>query len=65
MEKENAVKCDLANLLRQAAQAINPRKDHGAYAYMLGEVADHIDGVREGKHSLDEFADFYRMKASQ
>ena len=61
------MRCDLANMLRQAARCIDPEKDDYAYAYMLGEVIGHIEGVRNGEHSLDEFADFYmlRSKATQ
>lgn len=55
------MKANLAHLLRQAADAINPRKDHGAYAYMLEQVADHIDEVKAGNHTLGEFAEFYGM----
>ena len=59
------MKCDLANMLRQASEAINPRKDHGAYAYMLTQVADHIDDVKAGRHTLAEFAEFYKMEGIQ
>ena len=55
------MKIDLANLLRNAATTINPRKDHGGYTYMLGEIADHIDDVRAGRHSVAEFADYYGL----
>lgn len=54
--------CDLANLLRNAAGTIDPKKDRGAYAYMLTEVADHIEGVREGRFTLDQFAEHYRLR---
>jgi hypothetical protein len=53
------MKENLANLLRQAAAAIDPKRDAGAYAYMLGEVADHVDAVKAGKHTLAEFAAHY------
>lgn len=56
------MKCDLSHLLRQAAQAIDPRKDKGAYAYMLTEVADHIADVKAGRHTLTEFAEFYKIR---
>lgn len=56
------MKTNLAHLLRQASEAISPRKDHGAYAYMLQQVADHIDEVKAGKHTLAEFAQFYCME---
>lgn len=57
------MKCNLAGLLRQAADCIDPERDTGAYAYMLGEVADHISDVRNGKHTLAEFAEHYCMDA--
>ena len=57
------MRVNLANLLRQAAATIDPDKDTGAYAFMLGEVADHIDDVRAGKHSIAEFTDHYCMGA--
>ena len=53
------MRCSLTGLLSQAAKAIDPKRDHGAYAYMLGEVAEHIRDVQSGKHTLQEFADFY------
>jgi len=41
---------NLENLLRQAATCIDPKKDRGAYAYMIGEeVADHIAQERSGE----------------
>lgn len=55
------MKTNLSGLLRNAAAIIDPRKDRGAYAFMLEEVADHIDAVRKGNHSLAEFAEFYCM----
>lgn len=55
-----AVKVNLAGLLRQAAACIDPEKDTGAYAYMLAEeVAAHIDGVRSGEFTLEQFAEHY------
>lgn len=57
------MKVNLAHLLRQAASCIDPEKDTGAYAYMLGEVADHIGDVRSGKHSVAEFAEHYCFPA--
>ncbi len=53
---------NLSGLLRQAAAVVNPKKDRGAYAYMLGEVADHIDAVREGRITLDQLADHYIIR---
>jgi len=53
------VRVNLINMLRQSARAIDPDRDHGAYAFMLEEVADHLNDVRDGKHTWDEFAEFY------
>ena len=53
---------NLENLLRQAATCIDPKKDKGAYAYMIGEeVADHIAQVRSGEIPLDAFAEHYGL----
>ena len=47
-------------LLKQAADTSDHRrKDRGSYAYMLGELADHLADVRAGKHTWEEFAQFY------
>ena len=56
------MKTNLTGLLRNAADTIRPRDDRGAYAFMLREVADHIQDVRDGKHTLAEFAEFYMME---
>lgn len=56
------MRCDSANMLERAAQAINPKRDHGAYAFALEELAGHIRQVRAGTVSLDEFADFYMIR---
>ncbi|MDH7973725.1 hypothetical protein QH494_16150 [Sphingomonas sp. AR_OL41] len=56
------MRCNSANLLKQAAQAIPAKRDHGAYAFMLGEMADHIRMVRAGTATLDEFADLYMIR---
>jgi len=58
-------RCDSANMLRHAALAINPKRDYGAYAFMLGEMAGHIEQVRAGTATLDEFADFYMIRPEQ
>ncbi len=59
------MRCNLANLLRQASRAIPPRRDHGSYAYCLGEVADHIEQVRAGAATLDQFADLYMLRPAE
>lgn len=53
------MRCNAINMLRQAADAIDPRKDDGAYAFMLGEIADHLGQVRDGLHTWEEFAELY------
>lgn len=57
------MKTNLSDLLRNAAEAINPRKDHGAYAYMLGEIADHVDMVRADPDNLGQFCRIYDLPA--
>lgn len=53
---------NLAGLLRQAANAVDPKRDHGAYAFALREVADHLDGVSRGEHTLADFAECYGLR---
>lgn len=55
-------RCDSANMLRNAAAMINPKRDYGAYAFMLEEMAQHIQQVRRGEVTLDEFARFYMIE---
>lgn len=59
------MKIDLANMLRQARGAIDPKRDHGDYAFMLEELESHVRLVREGKATLDEFADLYMIRPEQ
>ncbi len=56
------MKCDLANMLRHARRAIDPKRDVGAYAFMLGELEDHVRQVRAGTATLDQFADLYMIR---
>lgn len=56
------MRCDLANLLRQARNAIDPERDHYAYAFALEELEGHVRMVRDGSATLDEFADFYMVR---
>ena len=55
------MRVNITGVLRQAAACIDPEKDTGAYAYMLGEIAGHVEDVRAGRHTLEEFADAYCM----
>lgn len=59
------MRINLPNLLMQAADVIQNRKrDDGAYAFMLEEVAAHLKQVRDGEHSWDEFAEAYCLLPS-
>lgn len=53
------MRVNLSALLRQAANCIDHEKDHAGYAFMLREAADHATDVREGRHTMAEFADAY------
>lgn len=55
------MRVSLTGLLRSARALIRDDEDRGAYAFMLGELVDHIEDVRAGRHTLEEFADFYCM----
>lgn len=59
------MKCDLANMLRQARNAIDPKRDDYGYRAALEDLIDHINGVRSGEHTLDEFADFYMLRKKE
>lgn len=59
------MRCDLANMLRQARATIDPEQDRWGYAAALEDLEDHVRGVRDGKHTLDEFADFYMIRPEQ
>jgi len=51
-------------LLRLAAQIERPdRKWKDYYAFAAREVAQHVRETREGKHTVEEFSDFYGFKA--
>lgn len=55
------MKVNITGMLRGALRAMDPERDEGAYAFMVEELIDHIEDVRAGKHTLEEFADFYCM----
>lgn len=55
-------RCDSANVLRNAAAMINTKRDYGSYAFVLKEMAGHIDQVRRGEVTLDEFTRFYMIE---
>lgn len=56
------MRCDAANMLRQAANAINPETDRYAYACALEDMADHIQQVRSGEVPIEEFTRFYMIE---
>lgn len=58
------MKVNITGALRGAMLAIDPEKDQGAYAYLLEEIIGHIEDVRAGRHTLEEFADFYCMTSA-
>lgn len=59
------MKVNITGLLRSCQALIHSDEDRGAYAYMLGELINHIEDVRNGKHTLEELADFYCMKPKE
>lgn len=58
------MKVNITGLLRGALSAIDPTMDEGAYAFAVEELIDHIDAVRRGEHTLEEFAAFYCIDAA-
>lgn len=55
------MRVNITGALRGAIRAIDPERDEGAYAFVLEEIVGHIEDVRAGRHTLEEFADFYCM----
>lgn len=55
------MKINLAHMLRQASRLIPSKRDLG-YSFSLQQVADHIDQVRRGEATLDQFADLYMIR---
>lgn len=53
------MRVNAVNMLRQAARAIDPERDVGAYGFMLEELSQHLAMVRDGQHTWDEFAEVY------
>ncbi|WP_311271266.1 hypothetical protein [Sphingobium sp. WCS2017Hpa-17] len=47
------------NMLNQAAKAISKEGRKFAYDYSLQQLAEHLGDVRDGKHTWEEFAEFY------
>ena len=59
------MKVNITGLLRNTLRTIDPAKDDGAFAFMIGELIDHVEDVRAGRHTLEEFAEFYCMRPKQ
>jgi hypothetical protein len=59
MAEEAVMRVNVINMLRQAADCINPKDDRWGYSFKLGELADHLAGVRDGEHTWAEFAEAY------
>lgn len=53
------MRVNVINMLRQASNAIDPKRDHGAYGYMLEDLSDHLEMVRQGVATWQEFAEAY------
>jgi hypothetical protein len=56
------MKIDLASMLRQARQAIDPSLDHGGFEWQLEVLEMRVRSVRGGGMSLDAFADEYMIR---
>lgn len=59
------MKISLKGLIESAADALEAKKkDPNArmYAFCLKELLGHIQATVDGKHTLEEFADFYCVK---
>lgn len=56
------MRCNMANMLRQAARCIDPEKDDYGYQFSMEQLVEHIEQVRDGSVTLDEFADFYMLR---
>ena len=60
------MRTNLIGLLTHAAECIDPEKDTGAYAYMIGEeVVGHLELVKSGEVSIEEFAKHYCFAPEQ
>jgi len=55
------MKINLVGLATQAAAAIPGKRDHGGYAFMLEQLADHVRAVRRGEATLADFANLYGL----
>lgn len=53
------MKVNIIGALRGAIRAIDPDNNDAAYAFLLEEIIAHVEDVRAGRHTLQEFAEFY------
>jgi hypothetical protein len=58
------MKVNLDGLIANAGAALRCSRDSfgGMYAYSLEELRNHIKDVVNGKHTIEEFAEFYCIK---
>jgi hypothetical protein len=55
------MKVSLSGLLANVSAALNSR-ERKYYAFCLEELHDHIVGLVNGEHTLEEFAEHYCIK---
>ena len=61
------MRCDVRNMIRQACNCIPPKRDTGAYRFMLGQLSDHLKELGE-RHTagdtkaIEEFLDLYCLR---
>lgn len=54
------MRINVCNMLCQAADTIeHRRRDEGAYAYMLEQLAEHLAIIRDGEATWEEFAEVW------
>lgn len=53
------MRCNAINMLRQASKAITREGQQYGYDFSLEELSRHLGEVRDGKHTWEEFAEFY------
>ncbi|QUT07961.1 hypothetical protein KFK14_11545 [Sphingobium phenoxybenzoativorans] len=54
------MRCNAINMLRQAKNCLEGgQSDDFGYSVSLEMLAEHLADVRDGKHTWEEFAEFY------
>lgn len=61
------MKSSLSGLIANACSELRAGKSRWGdyYAFALEELQGHIEGTVRGKHSLDEFAEFYCVSKAE